>query len=169
VTHQVSYTARRRPCPRKRYRFRPAHPRRVHLPFTRATRLSRELRADGPGACRRRAGGSGDVGFQGLISGVIILAVLLIENELEGHVLQPLVVGRYVRLHPLVMVLAAGALLGGGVGALVAIPVKGVIYNAWGPLNGRPSAVLIESRKRSLLDKAWRSFARIARSATHRT
>ena len=38
---------------------------------------------------------------KGWIAAVILLAVFLVENQIESHLLQPLVVGRIVRLHPL--------------------------------------------------------------------
>ena len=48
--------------------------------------------------------------------------------ELEGHVLQPLLLGRAVKVHPLAVVLAiaTGVLLAGIVGALVAVPIVAV-------------------------------------------
>lgn len=66
---------------------------------------------------------------KGLIAAIIIVAVLLIDGQIEGHVLQPFVVGRYVRVHPLAVVLAlgAGALLFGIFGAIVAVPIVACI------------------------------------------
>ena len=48
--------------------------------------------------------------------------------QLEGHVLQPLLLGRAVRVHPLAVVLsiAAGLLIGGIFGALIAVPDGGL-------------------------------------------
>ena len=45
--------------------------------------------------------------------------------QLEGHVLQPLLLGRAVRVHPLAVVLsiAAGLLIAGIFGALIAVPI----------------------------------------------
>jgi predicted PurR-regulated permease PerM len=61
---------------------------------------------------------------QGLIAAVIVVAVLLLDNQIEAHALQPFVVGRYVRVHPLavVLALATGALLFGIFGAIIAVP-----------------------------------------------
>ena len=58
--------------------------------------------------------------FQALIALAIVTAVM----QLEGHVLQPLLLGRAVRVHPLAVVLAiaAGLLLAGIFGALIAVP-----------------------------------------------
>jgi predicted PurR-regulated permease PerM len=57
-----------------------------------------------------------------------LLAVVLAVQQLEGHVLQPLLLGRAVSVHPLAVVLAiaTGVLLAGIVGALVAVPIVAV-------------------------------------------
>ena len=53
-------------------------------------------------------------------------------QQLEGHVLQPLVMGRAVSIHPLAIVLAiaGGAVLAGIVGALLAVPVLAFLNSA---------------------------------------
>jgi predicted PurR-regulated permease PerM len=60
----------------------------------------------------------------GPITALIALAIVVAVMQLEGHVLQPLLLGRAVRVHPLAVVLAiaAGLLIGGIFGALVAVP-----------------------------------------------
>lgn len=79
---------------------------------------------------------------KGGIAALIFLGILIVEQQLEGHVLQPLVVGRWVRLHPLAIIIAitVGAVLGGIPGAAVAVPTVAVIYRAWPALRGRPEA-----------------------------
>lgn len=69
---------------------------------------------------------------QGLTAAIVLLVVLLIDNQVEAHVLQPFLVGRYVRLHPFVVaiVITAGALLGGLAGALLAVPFTAAVYAA---------------------------------------
>jgi len=66
------------------------------------------------------------------IDAVILLGVLIIEDQLEAHLLQPQVVGRVIRLHPLAVILslAVGVVLAGIPGAVVAIPVVAVITRA---------------------------------------
>ena len=61
---------------------------------------------------------------QGTTAAIVFVIVLLIDNQVEAHVLQPFLVGRYVRLHPFVVaiVITAGALLAGLAGALLAVP-----------------------------------------------
>jgi predicted PurR-regulated permease PerM len=78
---------------------------------------------------------------KGWVAAVILLAVLLIENQIEGHLLQPLVVGRIVKLHPLaiILVLAVGAIIAGIPGAIVAVPFAAVITYAWPALRSAPS------------------------------
>jgi predicted PurR-regulated permease PerM len=69
---------------------------------------------------------------QGLGAGIVVVVVMIIDNQLEAHVLQPFVVGRYVRIHPLaiVLALATGAILFGLVGAIVAVPVVACLNSA---------------------------------------
>jgi putative heme transporter len=63
-----------------------------------------------------------------LIALVILIAVVMVQ-QLEGHVLQPLIMGRAVALHPLAVIvsIAAGIVLAGIVGALVAVPIIAVL------------------------------------------
>ena len=58
----------------------------------------------------------------------VLIAVITIQ-QLEGHVLQPLIMGRAVSLHPLAVIVAisAGVVLAGIIGALVAVPVVAVL------------------------------------------
>jgi predicted PurR-regulated permease PerM len=69
---------------------------------------------------------------QGMTSAIVLVVVLVIDNQVEAHVLQPFLVGRYVRLHPFVVaiVITAGALLGGLAGALLAVPFTAALYAA---------------------------------------
>ncbi|MGY1801806.1 AI-2E family transporter [Blastococcus sp. SYSU D00922] len=60
----------------------------------------------------------------GPVKALIALAIVVLVMQLEGHVLQPLLLGRAVHVHPLAVVLAiaAGLLIGGIFGALIAVP-----------------------------------------------
>ncbi|WP_370331245.1 AI-2E family transporter [Mycolicibacterium hippocampi] len=62
---------------------------------------------------------------KGWIYALITLGLIIAVQQLEGHVLQPLVMGRAVSIHPLAIVLAiaGGAVLAGIIGALLAVPV----------------------------------------------
>jgi putative heme transporter len=77
---------------------------------------------------------------QGTTAAIVLVVVLLIDNQVEAHVLQPFLVGRYVRLHPFVVaiVITAGALLGGLAGALLAVPFTAAVYAAITNLPERP-------------------------------
>jgi len=69
---------------------------------------------------------------KGWVAALVLLIVLIIEDQLEGHLLQPQVVGRVIRLHPLAVILslAVGGVLAGIVGAVVAVPIVAVITRA---------------------------------------
>lgn len=62
-------------------------------------------------------------------SGIVLVVFFIVYQQLENHVLQPLVYGRTVQLSPLVVLIAVlmGAKLAGVVGALGAIPIAGAI------------------------------------------
>jgi putative heme transporter len=66
---------------------------------------------------------------QGPISALIVLAIIVGIMQLEGHILQPLLLGRAVKLHPLAVILAiaAGLLTAGIAGALLAVPLLAVL------------------------------------------
>jgi predicted PurR-regulated permease PerM len=66
---------------------------------------------------------------QGPVSALIVLAIIVGVMQLESHVLQPLLLGRAVKLHPLAVVLAIGVglLVGGIAGALLAVPLLAVL------------------------------------------
>jgi predicted PurR-regulated permease PerM len=69
---------------------------------------------------------------KGIVYALITLGLLIAVNQLETHLLQPLVMGRAVSIHPLAVVLAiaAGGVLGGIVGALLAVPTVAFLNNA---------------------------------------
>ncbi|KKE98471.1 AI-2E family transporter [Mycolicibacterium obuense] len=69
---------------------------------------------------------------KGVIYALITLGLILAVQQLEGHVLQPLVMGRAVSIHPLAVVLAiaGGGVLAGIIGALLAVPVLAFLNSA---------------------------------------
>jgi len=83
------------------------------------------------------------LGTRGWVAALILVAVFILENQLEGHLLQPLVVGRMVRFHPLaiILVLAVGGVVGGIAGAVVAVPLAAVLFRAIPYLLGRRTGV----------------------------
>ena len=69
---------------------------------------------------------------KGWIFALITLGLIIAVQQLEGHVLQPLVMGRAVSIHPLAVVLAiaGGGVLAGIVGALLAVPTVAFLNSA---------------------------------------
>ncbi|MFD7693020.1 AI-2E family transporter [Streptomyces sp. NPDC059374] len=65
---------------------------------------------------------------QGVFTAVMTLVVVLAVQQIEGHILQPFILGRAVRVHPLAVVLAvaAGGMVAGIGGAVVAVPLVAV-------------------------------------------
>jgi putative heme transporter len=69
---------------------------------------------------------------KGIVYALFTLGLLVAVNQLEAHLLQPLVMGRAVSIHPLAVVLAisTGGVLAGIVGALLAVPTVAFLNNA---------------------------------------
>src|SRR6201993_5039942 len=79
---------------------------------------------------------------KGIVYALITLGLLVAVNQLEAHLLQPLVMGRAVSIHPLAVVLAisTGGVLAGVVGALLAVPTVAFLNNAFQVLLADDSA-----------------------------
>ncbi|MEO5708189.1 MAG: AI-2E family transporter, partial [Nocardioidaceae bacterium] len=62
---------------------------------------------------------------QGPITALLMLGGVILVQQIEGHILQPFLMGKWVSLHPLgvILSLGAGVLIGGIAGALVAVPL----------------------------------------------
>ena len=77
------------------------------------------------------------IGFlHSLVAGIILIVFFVVYQQIENHVLQPLVYSRTVRLSPLAILISVlvGAEIAGVLGALAAIPVAGtiqVVLRAW--------------------------------------
>ncbi|MFF3936384.1 AI-2E family transporter [Streptomyces phaeofaciens] len=73
---------------------------------------------------------------QGVFTAVMTLAVVLAVQQIEGHILQPFILGRAVRVHPLAVVLAvaSGGMVAGIGGAVVAVPLVAVTNTVVGYL-----------------------------------
>ncbi|MFF2553781.1 AI-2E family transporter [Nocardia sp. NPDC058058] len=69
---------------------------------------------------------------KGAVTALIVLGITVAVMQLEGHVLQPLLMGRAVRIHPLAVVLAiaAGIVLAGIAGGLLAVPFVAALNTA---------------------------------------
>ncbi len=84
---------------------------------------------------------------KGFVYALITLGLIILVQQLEGHVLQPLVMGRAVSIHPLAVVLAiaAGAVLAGIVGALLAVPTVAFLNSAIRVLAAREPEAELEA------------------------
>jgi predicted PurR-regulated permease PerM len=62
---------------------------------------------------------------QGPITALVMLAIIIGVQQLEAHVLQPFLLGRWVSVHPLAVIIAiaVGVIIAGVAGALVAVPI----------------------------------------------
>ncbi len=70
---------------------------------------------------------------KGFLYALLTFGLVIAVQQLEAHVLQPLVMGRAVSIHPLaiVLALATGAVLAGIIGALLAVPVLAFLNSAF--------------------------------------
>ena len=74
----------------------------------------------------------------GPVVALIVVAIVIAVNQLEGDLLQPVVMAQSLKLHPLVILVAltAGTILGGIVGAVLSVPIAAVgwaIVKTWNP------------------------------------
>jgi predicted PurR-regulated permease PerM len=76
---------------------------------------------------------------RGPLIAVLVIALTVVVGSFDGDVLQPLVMGKAVSLHPLAIVfaIAAGGIAMGIVGALIAVPIAGAVYKVAKYLTGR--------------------------------
>lgn len=75
---------------------------------------------------------------QGFVTALIVTVGIALIGQLEGHVLQPLVMGKQVSLHPVVVALAvlSGTVLAGILGAVIAVPLVAVAWTVFSTLRG---------------------------------
>ncbi len=66
----------------------------------------------------------------GVVTALIVVGVIVAIQQIEGDVIYPVLVGRQIRLHPvaILLVLTAGAVVAGIVGALFAVPAAAVAW-----------------------------------------
>jgi predicted PurR-regulated permease PerM len=71
---------------------------------------------------------------KGFTAALIVLAIIVVVQQLEGNVFQPMVQSRGLGLHAAVVLLAVtlGGSLAGIVGSLLAVPVAAIIAVIWG-------------------------------------
>lgn len=76
---------------------------------------------------------------RGPVIALLVIALTVVVGSFDGDVLQPLVMGKAVNLHPLAIVIAiaAGSIALGIVGALIAVPIAGAAYGVAKYVTGR--------------------------------
>ncbi|MFT4215497.1 MAG: AI-2E family transporter [Microbacterium sp.] len=92
-----------------------------------------------------------------------MLVVVLAVQQIEGHILQPLLMGSAVKVHPLavVLVVAGGAMIAGIAGALFAVPLAAFINVVAVYLGGRRDG---EAGSPTDVDLIWSTVPRSRRS-----
>ena len=78
---------------------------------------------------------------RGAVTAIIVLVLIVVFGQIEGHILQPLVMGWAVRLHPVVVAVSviAGSIVAGVVGAVVAVPIVSIGWSIVRELRTDPS------------------------------
>jgi putative heme transporter len=91
---------------------------------------------------------------KGVVYALLTLGLLIVIAQLEAHLLQPLVMGRAVSIHPLGVVLAisTGGVLAGIVGALLAVPTVAFFNNAIQVLLAKDPAAEVEHQAKDAKD-----------------
>ncbi|MPZ52281.1 MAG: AI-2E family transporter [Acidimicrobiia bacterium] len=81
----------------------------------------------------------------GLTDALIVLAIILLVQRLEGDILYPIVFGRTMQLHPLVILLAlsVGGIAFGILGAFLAVPISAVVVAVNQELSEDPDGSLL--------------------------
>ncbi|MGW6541959.1 AI-2E family transporter [Streptomyces massasporeus] len=75
---------------------------------------------------------------KGPLIALVVVALIVVIGQIEGHLLHPIVMSWAVRLHPVVVALAVvgGAVAAGVIGAVVAVPLVAVVWSVYQALQG---------------------------------
>ena len=73
---------------------------------------------------------------RGPLTALAVLVLIVVIGQIEGHVLQPMIMSRAVKLHPVVVAVsvACGTVLAGIIGAVVAVPMVAVAWATFAQL-----------------------------------
>jgi putative heme transporter len=95
----------------------------------------------------------------GLTTGLIVLGIVVAVQQIEGNVLEPLILGRTIHLHPFVVITAitAGAAVLGILGAFLAVPVAAIIARVVDLIRGRVEEDADDAAEASAAAKATAS------------
>ncbi|AZQ32358.1 AI-2E family transporter [Streptomyces cyaneochromogenes] len=76
---------------------------------------------------------------KGPVIALLVVVLIVVIGQIEGHLLHPIVMSWAVRLHPVVVALAVvgGAVAAGVIGAVVAVPLVAVLWSVRQALRGR--------------------------------
>nr|WP_126383907.1 AI-2E family transporter [Actinomyces howellii] len=82
----------------------------------------------------------------GVVTMVVVCLGVAGIGQIEGHILQPLIMGRQVSLHPVVVIIgvAVGTYAAGLLGAIVAVPLISVAWSVYSELHVRDAPVVGE-------------------------
>jgi predicted PurR-regulated permease PerM len=77
---------------------------------------------------------------RGPLTALLVLALIVVIGQIEGHLLHPMVMSRAVNIHPLAVALSvtSGTVLAGVIGAIVAVPMVAVTWTVWTTLRAHP-------------------------------
>ncbi|CAM3943765.1 AI-2E family transporter [Smaragdicoccus niigatensis] len=69
---------------------------------------------------------------KGIVTAAIVFGIIVVVMQVEGHILQPMLLGRAVAIHPLAVVLSitTGIVLAGISGGLLAVPIVAILNSA---------------------------------------
>jgi predicted PurR-regulated permease PerM len=83
----------------------------------------------------------------GVVTALLVLALVIAVQQIEGHLLYPLIMGRTVNVHPIavILALATGGILAGIIGVFVSVPLVTVAATALGYLRETREAMLAPS------------------------
>jgi predicted PurR-regulated permease PerM len=76
---------------------------------------------------------------------LVMAIALVLTVQLEGNLLNPLIMGKAVNIHPLgiLMAVTAGTILGGIFGAFIAVPLAAIVNNVANDIHGRSPEELV--------------------------
>ena len=82
----------------------------------------------------------------GFVTMIVVCLGVAGIGQIEGHILQPLIMGRQVSLHPVVVIIgvAVGTYGAGLLGAIIAVPVIGVLWSVYSELHVKDAPVVGE-------------------------
>ncbi len=101
----------------------------------------------------------------GFVPALVVAGIVVLVNQLEGNLLQPVVLGKSLKLHELVVLIAltTGTVLGGIMGTLIAVPLTAVAWaliKAWNESLPELEAQQEDDTIRARLRERWRRAER---------